>query len=102
MPSPQKKEDQMSSELHVVLKSKDLLMLQGVLDAAGYGPASSVSNPKSYNVAAKLLVGLFHRGMTSEEDLTMELERHFGSIMSPISPPSFERTRASIQGRPLS
>ncbi|EPE96577.1 hypothetical protein [Rhizobium grahamii] len=91
----------MSSELHVILRSKDLLMLEGVLDAAGYGPASSVSNPKRYSVAAKLLVGLFHSGMTSEDDLAMELERYFGRSTSPISPPSFERTRAAIQGRPL-
>jgi len=91
----------MSSELHVVLKSKDLLMLQGVLDAAGYGPASSVFDPKSYSAAAKLLIGLFHHGMTSEQDLTMELDKRCGSVMSPISPPSFERTRAAIQGRPL-
>ncbi|OWW00112.1 hypothetical protein ATY81_25285 [Rhizobium sp. R72] len=89
----------MSSELHTVLKSKDLLMLQDVLDAAGYGSTSNVDNSKNYNAAAKLLLELFLQGVTSEEDLTMELERSFGSIMSPISPPSFQRMRAAIQGR---
>ncbi|OWV92557.1 hypothetical protein ATY81_24420 [Rhizobium sp. R72] len=91
----------MSSELHAVLKSKDLLMLQGVLDAAGYSSASSIKHPERYNVAAKLLVERLQGGMTSADDLAKELEKHFGSVLSSISPPSFERTRASIQGRPL-
>ncbi|MBB3397920.1 MULTISPECIES: hypothetical protein [unclassified Rhizobium] len=91
----------MSSEYNFVLKSTDLTMLQGVLDEAGYCSASSLANPEGYNVAAKLLIERFQNGMTSADDLSRELERHFGKVLSAVSPPSFERTRASIQGRPL-
>jgi len=90
-----------SSELRYVLHSRDLMMLQGVLDDAGYSSASSVADPERYNVAAKLLIERFQHGMTSADDLSRELEKHFGRVISAISPPSFERTRASIQGRPL-
>jgi len=91
----------MSSELRYVLHSRDLTMLQSVLDAAGYCSASSVADPERYNVAAKLLIERFQHGMTSADDLSRELEKHFGKVISAISPPSFERTRASIQGRTL-
>lgn len=88
----------MSSEFGYVLHSRDLTMLQGILDAAG--AANSVAHPERYNMAAKLLFERFQHGMTSPDDLSRELERHFGGVISAISPPSFERTRASIQGRP--
>jgi len=91
----------MSSEFGYVLHSRDLTMLQSVLDAAGYSAASSVAHPERYNIAAKLLFERFQHGMTSADDLSRELERHFGGAISAISPPSFERTRASIQGRPV-
>ncbi|MDP9813608.1 hypothetical protein J2W42_006482 [Rhizobium tibeticum] len=99
--APNGRRTEMSSELSSVLKSKDLTMLQGVLDAAGYCSASSVAHPERYNVAAKLLIERFRHGMTSADDLSRELERHFGTVISAVSPPSFERTRAAIQGRPL-
>lgn len=89
----------MSSEFGYVLHSRDLTMLQGVLDSSGFG-AASVAHPERYNIATKLLFERFQQGMTSADDLSRELERHFGEAISAISPPSFERTRASIQGRP--
>ncbi len=90
----------MSSERGYILHSKDLTMLQDVLDAAGYNSARSVAHPERYSAAAKLLIERFQRGMTSAYDLSKELERCFGKPMSAKSPPSFQRTRASIQGRP--
>lgn len=100
-PSPQiEGGPKLSSEFGYVLHSRDLTMLQGILDAAGYSAANSVAHPERYNIAAKLLFERFQHGMTSPDDLSRELERHFGRVISAISPPSFERTRASIQGRP--
>jgi len=44
-----------SSEFGYVLHSRDLTMLQRILDAAGYSAANSVAHPERYNIAAKLL-----------------------------------------------
>ncbi|MBB3318181.1 hypothetical protein FHT97_004519 [Rhizobium sp. BK399] len=91
----------MSSPLGYVLHSRDLTMLQGVLEEAGYNSAKSVAHPERYDLAAKLLIQRFQGGMTSADDLTRELKRVLGTTISAMSPPSFERTRASIQGLPL-
>ena len=91
----------MSSEHVHILNSSDLTMLRGVLDAAGYNSARSVAHPERYSAAAKLLIQRFQYGMTSADDLSRELERCFGEPISSKSPPSFERTRASIQGGPV-
>jgi hypothetical protein len=64
---------------------------------AGYCSASSLANPEGYNVAAKLLIERFRHGTTSADDLSRELERHFGKVISAVSPPSFELTRAAFK-----
>lgn len=83
------------------LLSSDLAMLQGVLDDAGYDSTSSFADPKRYNVAAKLLIKLFQGGITLPEELSGELDRHFGKSMSARSPVGFHRSRAAIQGLPV-
>ena len=90
-----------SSKHGYILHSKDLTMLRGVLDAAGYNSERSVAHPERYGAAFKLIIERFQCGMTSARDLSRELEKRFGKPMSAKSPLSFERTRASIQGRPL-
>ncbi|MCS0462341.1 MULTISPECIES: hypothetical protein [Rhizobium] len=73
-------------------------MLQIVLDSAGYDAASSLADPKRYNVAAKLLIRRFQEGATSSRALSQELDLHFGTSLSKEPSVSFSRNRASIQG----
>lgn len=78
----------MSSNLNMSVRTSDLVVLQGVLDA-GYDCTSSLADPKYYNIAVKLLFRLYHDGMTSPAALSLELSRHFGNT-TPSSKSSAE------------
>ncbi|SEH87062.1 hypothetical protein SAMN05216228_1010159 [Rhizobium tibeticum] len=88
----------MSSHPLSIVTSADVAMLQIILDTAGYDAASSLADPKRYNVAAKLLIRRFQEGGASSRALSQELDRHFGTSLSKEPLESFSRTRASIQG----
>jgi hypothetical protein len=82
------------------LSGDDLDFLHGILAEAGYS-GQDLERPRSAGVAANLLIRLFQEGVTSHADLTLQLERHFGTFVqvrkSSISP--FHRY--AIQGLPL-
>jgi hypothetical protein len=93
----------MSSDVDTkYLSGDDLDFLHGILADAGYsGDDGALEEPSTTGVAANLLIRLFQEGVTSHDDLTLQLERHFGRFVhvrkSSISP--FHRY--AIQGLPM-
>lgn len=60
------------------LNSDELAIIQRVLSDAGYTGDVMVTAPADFNAAAKLLIGLFKRGLRGHADLTAELQTEFG------------------------
>ncbi|KQV79262.1 hypothetical protein [Rhizobium sp. Root1220] len=60
------------------LNSEELAIVQQVLADAGYTGDVMISSPTDFNYAAKLLIGLFRRGMRDPLALKAELDAAFG------------------------
>ncbi|NEJ71651.1 hypothetical protein GR197_14040 [Rhizobium phaseoli] len=82
------------------LTSSDLDMLQGVLDDAGYDAKILIEDQRVFNVAAVLLIRLFHEGVTSPAMLSRALEYHFGKPKAPPKQVTPVCNRYAIQGLP--
>jgi len=60
------------------LNSDELAIIQQVLTEAGYTGDVMTTAPADFNAAAKLLIGLFKRGLRGRAELTSELHTAFG------------------------
>ncbi len=60
------------------LNSDELAIIQQVLTDAGYTGDVMTTAPADLNAAAKLLIGLFRRGLRGPADLAAELQTAFG------------------------
>ncbi|WP_160003897.1 hypothetical protein [Rhizobium sp. 18055] len=80
------------------LTAADLKILRKVLGDAGY--SSDVLTGASVGTAAKLLIGLFQRGMTDPAELSAELEYRFGRSEKTIIPASNAHHQFAIRGLP--
>jgi hypothetical protein len=78
MPSPQRKEDNMSSDLsRQYLTLGDVRMLKRVLFAAGFPASSSPADKETERKAAGFLICQFQNGRSAEQTLLSALEDHF-------------------------
>ncbi|WP_071831187.1 hypothetical protein [Pararhizobium antarcticum] len=79
------------------LTSRDLNMLQGVLIATGYWCASR-QKPRECNVATKLIIKLFQRGIVEPKALSIALVRYMGASVPETAPYALPVHRFAIQG----
>jgi len=79
------------------LTSSDLNMLQSVLIKTGYWCAVRVK-PRECDVATKLIIKLFQRGIVEPEALSNALVRYMGARVPEMKPYSLPVHRFAIQG----
>ncbi len=79
------------------LTSDDLNMLQSVLIKAGYW-CNIHPRPREFDVATKLIIKLFQRGVVEPKPLLEALVRYMGDRVPEMKPYALPTHRFAIQG----
>lgn len=86
-----------STSPNLYLTSTDLNMLQSVLVKTGYWCELRLK-PRECDVATKLIIKLFQRGIVEPEALSDALVRYMGARIPDLKPYSLPVHRLAIQG----